>query len=850
MAKKSSVEEEIPEGAHVEDVEFSSHLQASFNRYGIAANKRMIPQIADGLKVSQRRALWAMYWLLGTDLNKRMKSSRVVGEIMGKYHPHGDMAIYDTMANLSLAVEDSNFHIHTPYIKGHGGWGSQDRKPSAPRYTESKINNYALYMLGILKSLSDKPEFKENSVDLVPTYDGAHEEPTSLPALFPAFIINPYRGVGTGLKGNNPGHSFDEVMNLAHHMVDAPNPRVDTIRKFIMGPDCPTDAIIFDTDDGGIDRYLTTGEGSFIMRSQMEVEEYKEGRKKGTYVIITGLPWHEKASPGKAIAGIESMIEAELIQPEITISDESASGRTRIILDIKDNDPDDVIQRLLYNGQRSKLQMKVDVVLYGLDDKKKPHIVSVVEGINLWLKHRRQAITRRTRFRLKAARDRQHILQGLVKAIPLAEEIIKLLRASNSRAEASVKVQEKWGFSEVQTEAILRLTIVQIAKLGVENDYDAQLKALEGSIVELESIIQDESSLNSQLKKEIRIVQKEISIERRCEVDLEHDWRIDAPETPAVEYIPEEGIFVRTSGNWVRWAERRNINMRVGNDYVTEVLDVNDLFTLECFTNFGKHFRLDMAELPRKMTLVDTLLGQNMDMGERVVWCGTLDYWEPEDAPDLVMFTNGGTIKRLKHEDILKRRLNRSYPAFKLDEDEEIVQAFPIEEGEDILVVTDTGMISRIDGERINAKGGGAGGNPGFKFTYEDDEIVYAGPVTDDSTIAYWLDDNRIGFAFGDDLTAKGRNTRGVSLSKGDVLVRGAISDYGDTICWFSNEDEQEHRINFIEKGTKTGIGGRQSGLKVTADGIRTASDDNKTRCAVWIESAEGDDEEEIADEE
>ena len=138
MAKKSSVEEEIPEGAHVEDVEFSSHLQASFNRYGIAANKRMIPQIADGLKVSQRRALWAMYWLLGTDLNKRMKSSRVVGEIMGKYHPHGDMAIYDTMANLSLAVEDSNYHIHTPYIKGHGGWGSQDRKPSAPRYTEPR----------------------------------------------------------------------------------------------------------------------------------------------------------------------------------------------------------------------------------------------------------------------------------------------------------------------------------------------------------------------------------------------------------------------------------------------------------------------------------------------------------------------------------------------------------------------------------------------------------------------------------------------------------------------------------------------------------------------------------------
>lgn len=844
MAKKSEVEE-IPEGAVVENVEFSSHLQSSFNRYGKADNQRMIPQIADGLKVSQRRAIWAMFDLLGADVNKRMKSSRIVGEIMGKYHPHGDSAIYDTMVNLSRAAEGTDFHIHTPYVRGHGGWGSFDRGASAPRYTETKISEYALYMLGISKGLGGRPEFKEDTVDLVPTYDGSHIEPTVLPALFPAFIVNPYRGVGTGIRGNNPGHCFDEVMNLAHHMVDAPNPRIDTVRKFIQGPDAPTNAIIFDTADGGIDRYLTTGQGEFVMRSQIEIEEYKSGRKTHHRLIVSGLPWHEKASPQKAIEGIEKMIDKELLQPDISLSDESAHGNVRLVIDVADNDPDDVIQRLLHYGQQSKLQMNVKVSLYGLDSEKKPHIVSVIDGINTWIKHRRQVIMRRTRHRLKAARDRQHILQGLVKAIPLAEEIIKLLRGSKNRAEASTKVQKKWGFSEAQTEAILKLTIVQIAKLGVENDYDAQLEALEQNIVDLEAIIHDESSLNTQLKKEIRIVQKEINIGRRCEVNLEDDWRVGAPETPAVEYIPEDGLFVRTSGNWVRWAERRNISLRVGNDYVTEVLDVNDLFTLECFTSFGKHYRIDMAELPRKMTLVDTLLGQNLEMGERVVWCGTLDYWEPEDAPDVVMFTNYGSIKRLKHEDILKRRMNRSYPAFKLTyEDEEIVQAFPLEADEDILVVTDAGMISRIDSERINPKGGGAGGNPGFKFTYEDDVIVYAGPVTDDSTVAYWLDDDRIGFAFGDDIAPKGRNTKGVSLTKGDALVRGAISDYGDTICWFSNDDEQEHRINFIDEKIKTGIGGRQSSLKVEAEGIITASDDKNTRCAVWIESAEVEDEE------
>lgn len=816
-----------------EVVDFTEEFRSAFKQFGLYDNFRMLPDAIDGLQPVHRRILWGMYQMGSRPDRKRVKSARADGEVTGKYHPHG--SVYGTIVGLTQP-----FNKLLPFIDGQGNFGSLSFGPAAARYTECRLAPSAMAMLGIADFIG-APEIAENGVDLNPNYSGEFEEPSILPSLWPNFIVNANMGIGTGIAAKTASHNLAEVMELAIRMVDNPNPRMSTVLEILPGPDMPCDADIFD-NKGGIASYITTGKGAFTMRAQYVIEEYgdgsavKKGRgkaaaaasgtAKGKRIVFTGLPY--LVDPDKVMESIAGLVANEMLPRDVEIINATSSKGLRIIVDVKENDAEDILQRLLFHvkaGNFGLLQQDYTVNMNAWLNGSIQQ-VSVLDALRAWIGHRRHVVKRRSRYRLNKAQERLELVVGFLKAVPIAKEIVDVVTKSKDRAAAAEAMMKKWGFTLNQAQAVLSLTIGQITKLGVEK-YQEEKIELEAIIEECNNLLYNPKELDLRLKKEMREVKKAFSAPRRCTLRLTESSAIEKPKAPAIERVPVNGFLVRTGTNWVRWAERSSVNHVMGNDYVVQLSKITDLDFIEGVSNLGNHHRVAASSLPKKMTKVDALFA--MEPGEKIVFSNS-DAAVGKGGNDIVMITAKGMIKRIEHAVYMAHRVNRVNSLITLDDEDSVKQVFLLPQGAVIGAITANGRMIKVSSDAILAKGKKARGIPLVKFTSDDDSIVWAGPVNEDDKVIYWTDKLGAGSFTASSLEVLNRNVRGDLITKSKAKIAGAVVGTGETLKWFNGLSDEPESVKFGDIRTSLISADRQ--LTALAKSIKTAN-------AIWLDATE-----------
>ncbi|MCX6736959.1 MAG: DNA topoisomerase 4 subunit A, partial [Candidatus Parcubacteria bacterium] len=484
----------MPEQFQNRDI--SLELKESYLDYAMSVIvSRALPDARDGLKPVQRRILYAMNDLGLNPSAKFRKSATVVGEVLGKYHPHGDIAVYDALARMA-----QDFSLREPLINGQGNFGSVDGDPpAAMRYTEVKLNAIAQSLL---------EDIDEETVDFVPNYDGSRTEPTVLPNRVPQLLLNGAMGIAVGMATNIPPHNLNETIDASIYLIDHPQANSSDLVKFVLGPDFPTGGTIYGQEN--IAEIYASGRGTVLCRGKAEIEEENKYRQ----IVITELPY--LVNKAELVAKIANLAEEKKIEGIKDLRDESDKEGLRITIDLKNEAIPKKILNQLY--KYTDLEKPFHVNMLALIDKGiQPSVLSIKELISEFLNHRKEVIFRRTQFRLKKAKERAHILEGLAKALDHIDEIIKLIRSADDKADAQKKLISKFSFSEIQANAILEMRLSNLAKLE-RNNIEKELAEKKKIIKEFELILKESKRIFEIIKKELQESKEKYGSPRRTRV--------------------------------------------------------------------------------------------------------------------------------------------------------------------------------------------------------------------------------------------------------------------------------------------------------------------------------------------
>ncbi|WP_286933441.1 MULTISPECIES: DNA gyrase subunit A [Aminobacterium] len=664
---------------------------------------RALPDARDGLKPVQRRILYAMMELGLRHSSSYKKSARVVGETMGKYHPHGDAAIYETMVRMA-----QDFSMRYRLVDGQGNFGSIDGDPAAAmRYTEARLYEIGELMLA---------DIDENTVDWGPNFDESLQEPLYLPAMLPNLLINGSSGIAVGMATNIPPHNLSEVIDALEYLIDTDPGNVDLgeILLRMPGPDFPTGGVILGRE--GIIEAYQTGRGKLIMRGKTEVEEGKRGK---TSVVITEIPY--MVNKTNLIETIAKNVQDKHIDGITDIRDESDREGLRIVLEInKDTDPNLVLRQLY---RRTQLQSTFGVINLALVDGH-PRELPIIEMLSIFLNHRRNVVRRRTQFRLEKAQARAHIVEGLVKALDIIDEVIALIRGSKTTDEARKGLIEKLGFSELQAQAILDMRLQRLTGLEREK-LETELAQLLSDIERFQSILGNPKILDSVIKEELLDLKKRFGDERKTEI-------IEAFEELSLEdLIPESDIVVVLSQDGYlkrKDLEEYSLQGRGGKGRKGATLQEEDEIALVAvtethqdiylFTSMGRVFALRGYMIPESKSgrgkMVNRFIA--LEEGERVV---AMHGRAVEGAQYAFFITKKGTAKRLDLSE-LKNLTRAGRRVLGLDEGDEIAQIV-LTSGEDhLLIVTAQGQALRVEESEFRPMGRAARGVRGIRLAKGD----------------------------------------------------------------------------------------------------------------------------------
>lgn len=694
-----------------------------YSRYII--QDRALPDVRDGLKPVQRRILYAMY-KLGMFSNKPYKkSARIVGEVIGKYHPHGDTSVYDAMVRLS-----QDFKIRLPLIDMHGNNGSIDGDPAAAmRYTEARLSKYAEFLL---------QDINKKTVGFIPNFDDEELEPTVLPAKFPNLLVNGATGISAGYATEIPPHNINEIINAVIYRIDNPECSLDEIMEIVKGPDFPTGGIVQGID--GIKEAYETGRGRIIINSKMEIVE----TKKQTQFVITEIPYD--ANKANIVKRMNDVCLARGVDGVNEIRDESDREGLRIVVDLKKDANHEYIRNFLFKS--GGLQANYNFNMVCITDKR-PELMGLVPILDAYINHQKEIITNRSNFELKSAERRLHIVEGLISMTSILDAVIATIRNSENKKNAKENLISNYGFTEIQAEAIVMLQLYRLTNTDILELQEEHQK-LSDLVINLKALLADEKILLKAIKNELSTTLKELSTPRKTVIEDEIDeLKIEVEELIAKEDV----VVILTNDGYIKRMSLRAHNSKPENeptklkddDFVVGQFEISTVDTLLLFTNMGNYIYLPVRKIPevRHRDLgynISTLV--SIEINEKVIFTVPISDFEQERY--LLFTTKNGLIKRTLLKDMIATRYSRALRATKIRDDDELVSVdiSSLHERQEVVVITKEGYISRYDADEVSIMAPPSFGVKAIEMKSRTDDLVVGAHYMSEKDLLVLLTDN------------------------------------------------------------------------------------------------------------
>ena len=729
----------------IQPVPLQDEMERSFLDYAMSViMSRALPDVRDGLKPVHRRIIWDMDQQGFRPDRPFVKCARVTGDTMARYHPHGDGAIYDALVRMAQP-----FSLRHPLIDFHGNYGSPDFGPAASRYTEARLHSLAMLLLA---------DIDENTVDMIANYDGTTEEPTVLPARFPNLLVNGSQGIAVGMATSIPPHNMGEVIDATLALIANPEASVDDLMKHVKGPDFPTGGVILGRS--GIFDACRTGRGSIKVRAKASIEE---GRRGQMQILVTELPYQTSCS---AVAGrIQELVDSGNLDGIADVNDNSSGGKTELIITLKRDANANVVLNNLY--KLTQLQTSFPVNMVALVDGV-PRTINLKMALEGYVAHQIDVITRRSQFRLDKARDRQHILEGRLKALDVIDAIIKLIRGSDDAGSAKEALMVKpYEFSERQAIDILDMQLRQLTKLS-RIDIEKEMEELNARIKELEEILNNPVVLRALISKELGEVKTKFATPRVCQIiadtgemgieDLVDDKELVIVMTNAqyVKAVPATSFRTQSrGGRGVAGAKMKT------DDIVKHVIFTTSHAYLLFFSNRGRVYRLRAVDIPERERTAKGIPIVNLlplQPGENIQ--AIIDTREFPGERNLFFATKQGQVKKTAFNEYDSGRRD-GLIALNLRPHDELVRVIETSGTDDIFMVARSGQTIRFSEEDVRPMGRAAAGVRGMKLK-AGDEVVSCDLARDDAAILIVTDSGYGKRTQIDKFNTQGRGGQGV----------------------------------------------------------------------------------------
>lgn len=827
----------------IQEVDLKETMETSYIDYAMSViAARALPDVRDGLKPVQRRVLYSMVELNNGPDKPHRKCARIVGDTMGKFHPHGDSSIYGALVNMA-----QEWNTRYPLVDGHGNFGSEDGDGAAAmRYTEARLSKISMEMVA---------DINKDTVDFIPNFDETEKEPTVLPSRYPNLLVNGTSGIAVGMATNIPPHNLTETINGIIKIIDNKveenrDTEIEEIMEIIKGPDFPTGATILGRK--GIEEAYRTGRGKIRTRAVSEIETMDNGKSR---IVVTELPY--MVNKAKLVEKIATLVKEKKIDGITDLRDESDQEGTRVVIEVRRDANANVILNQLY--KHTQLQDSFGVIMLSLVNGE-PKVLNLLQMLDEYLKHQKDVVTRRTRFELNKAEERAHIIQGLLIALDNIDEVIKIVRNSRTTADAKSALSERFGLSDAQAQAIVDMRIRQLTGLARE-DLENEYKELMEKIAYLKSILADENKLLTVIKEEIEIVRDKFGDSRRTKIGIDVDLDDE-------DLIPEEDVIIAmTNLGYIKRMTVDNFKAQNrGGKGIKGMQTINDDFMKDMFmvsthdfilflTNTGRIYKLKGYEIPesgrtaRGMAIVNLL---QLQPGEKI--SAMVQMREFEDDKYLIMATRKGTIKKtpisaytnirksgiqaitLREDDELidvtisdntnnimlitkdgqgikfretdVRETGRSamgVRGIELKGDDEVISMQLDTEGECILIVSANGMGKRTPFSDFKLQNRGGKGVKCYKITEKTGDVVGAKAVNDGNEVMMITNEGIVIRMFVDDISILGRVTLGVKLmntGKEDDIVVASITKVKESVT--QADAEEAAKIAEMEESDKS----------------------------------------------
>ena len=669
-----------------------------FGRYSkYIIQDRAIPDVRDGLKPVQRRILFSMYKEKNTYDKPYKKSARAVGDVMGKYHPHGDSSIYDAIVRLS-----QSWKIKTPFIDMQGNNGSIDGdSAAAPRYTEARLSKISNEMLR---------DIDKNTVIMAPNYDDTLMEPTVLPCRFPNLLVNGTTGISAGYATNIPPHNLGEVIDATIFRIDNPNSRLETIMNYIKGPDFPTGAILEGID--GIKSAYEKGRGKIIIKAKTSIEKNK--------IVITEIPY--EVNKALLVRKIDEIRIDKKIEGIVEVRDETDKNGLQITIDLKKDANAQNILNYLYKN--TELQISYNFNMIAIVNRR-PKLLGVMEILDAYIVHQKEVVRKKCIFDLEHAKVRYHIVEGLIKAISILDEVIKTIRSSSNRANAIDNLVKSFGFTVEQATAIVDLRLYRLTNTDI-NELLEEKSNLEKIIKALEEILADENKLNGVIKDDLRKIKKEYNVERQTEIreeieEIKIDTEIMIPKEDVVVIVTKEGYIKRVSTRSYSSSSGDSTLVKE-DDYVIGLYNMNTLDTLLLFTDLGNYLYLPVHEIPEvKWKELGKHISNVIKISSEEKIVKSMPVYNFDDKLYITAFTKDGMVKRTELSEFKTKRYSKAMCMMKLKGKDKVVDV-TYSNNLDVFIATKKGYGLWYSVDEIPVTGIRASGVKSISL--KDDEVV------------------------------------------------------------------------------------------------------------------------------